>query len=66
MLEFKNIFHTLHMKLGIEDNERNLVLNYGGCLHKYMHDEMEFLEISSLDTVYRYVVKIKKKFKQKK
>ena len=26
MLEFTNCFHTLHMKLGIKDSERNLVL----------------------------------------
>jgi hypothetical protein len=36
------------------------------CLHKYIQDEMEFLDISSLGTTYRYAVKIEQKFKQKK
>ena len=43
-----------------------LVLKYRGCLHKYIEDEMEFLDISSLGTAYRYDVKIEQKFKQKK
>ena len=64
--EFTNIFHTLCTKLGINDFEWHLVLKYHDCLQKYIHDEMEFLDISSLDVTYRYVVKIKQKFKQKK
>jgi hypothetical protein len=64
--EFTNIFHTLRTKLGIKDSEWNLVLKYHGCLHKYIQDEMEFLDISSLGTAYRYTVKIEQKFKQKK
>ena len=42
-----------------------MVLKYHGFIHKYIHDEMEFLDISSLDTAYRYDVKIEQKFKQK-
>jgi hypothetical protein len=64
--EFTNIFHTLRTKLGIKDSERHLVLKYHNCLHKYIQDEMEFLDISSLGTTYRYTVKIEQKFKQKK
>jgi hypothetical protein len=64
--EFTNVFHTLRTKLGIKDSERHLVLKYRGCLHKYIQDEMEFLDISSLGTTYRYTVKIEQKFKQKK
>ena len=49
-----------------EISENILVLKYRGCLHRYIEDEMEFVSISSLITGYRYVVKIEKKFKQKK
>ena len=64
--EFTNIFHTLRTQLGIKDSERHLVLKYRGCLHRYIQEEMEFLDISSLGTAYRYAVKIEQKFKQKK
>ena len=64
--EFTNIFHTLPTKLGIKDTEWHLVLTYHDYLQKYIQDEMEFLDISSLSTTYRYVVKIEKKFKQGK
>jgi hypothetical protein len=62
--EFTNTFHTLHPKLSIKDSERHLVLNYCGALHRYIQTEMDFLDISSLGYVYRYVVKIKQKFKK--
>lgn len=42
------------------------VLKYHDFLHKYIHEEIEFLDISSLSATYRYVAKIKQKFKQKK
>ena len=63
--DFKNIFHTLHTKLGIKDSKWNLVLKYRGDLHRYIHTEMEFLDISSLGVAYWYAVKIKQKLKQK-
>jgi hypothetical protein len=31
--------------------------------HKYMQNEMDFLDISSLSVAYQYVVKIEQKFK---
>jgi hypothetical protein len=40
-----------------------LVLKYRGDLHRYIQTERDFLYISSLVVSYRYVVKIKKKFK---
>jgi hypothetical protein len=64
--EFTNIFHTLRTKLGIKDSEQHLVLKYRGCLHKYIQEEIQFLNISSLGAAYRYAVKIEQKFKQKK
>ena len=64
--EFTNIFHTLRTQLGIKDSELHLVLKYRGCLHRYIQEEMGFLNISSLSTAYRYAVKIEQKFKQKK
>ena len=61
--KFTNIFHSLHTQLGIKDSELHLVLKYHGFLHKYIQEEMEFLNISSLSTAYQHVVKIKQKFK---
>jgi len=54
------------MKLGIKDFESDLELKNRGCLHRYIQDEMEFIDISSLGMAYRYTVKIDQKFKQKK
>jgi hypothetical protein len=64
VLEFTNTFHTLSTKMGIKDSERHLVLKYHGALHRYIQTEMEFLNISSPGTAYRYVFKIDQKFKQ--
>jgi hypothetical protein len=58
------MFHTLRSKLGIKDSEQHLVLKYRNGLHRYIHIEMDFLDISSLGATYRYVVKIEQKFKQ--
>ena len=66
MHELKNLFHTMHTKLGIKDSEKHLVLKYRRCLHKHIQEEMEFLDITSLGTAYRYAAKIEQKFKQKK
>jgi hypothetical protein len=55
--EYTNIFHSLHTKMGIKEFEKHLVL-------KYIQKDMEFLDISSLISTYRYVVKIEKKFKK--
>jgi len=52
--------------LGIKYSESHLVLKYRGCLHRYIQEEMEFLNISSLSIAYRYAVKIERKFKKKK
>jgi hypothetical protein len=41
------------------------VLKYRGALHRYIQNEMEFLDISSLGAAYRYAVKIEQKLKQK-
>jgi len=62
--DFTNIFHTLRTKLGIKDFEPHLVLKYCGCLHRYIQTEMEFLDIASLGTAYRYAIKIEQKLKQ--
>ena len=42
------------------------MLKYRSFLHIYIQQEMEFLDISSIGTMYRYAAKIKQKFKQKK
>jgi hypothetical protein len=64
--EMTNMFHTLRTKLGIKYSEKHLVLKYHSCLHRYIQEEMEFLDISSLGVAYRYAAKIEQKFKQKK
>jgi hypothetical protein len=64
--KFTNTFCTLRTKLGIKDSKRHLVLKYRGALHRYIEIEMDFLDISLLGASYRYVVKIKKKFKHQK
>ena len=66
MLEFTNVFHTLCMILGIKDFEKHLVLKYHGFIQKYIQDEMESPDISSLGMIYRYTTKIKQNFKQKR
>ena len=60
MHELTNLFHTLRTKLGIKDSERHLVLKYCGYLHKHIQEEMEFLDITSLGTTYRYAAKIQR------
>jgi len=40
-----------------------MVLKYHGCLHKYIQEEMDFLDISSLGEEYQYSSKIELKFK---
>jgi len=52
--------------LGIKDSDLYLVFKYCGFLNRYIQEEMEFLNIYSLGMVYRYAIKIEKKFKQKK
>jgi hypothetical protein len=63
--EFTNIFHTLSIKMGIKDSERQLVLKYHGGLHRHIQAEMDFLDISSLGMAYRYAIKIEQKLKTK-
>jgi hypothetical protein len=66
VLDFTNIFHTLRTKLGIKESKRHLVLKYHGYLHRYIQTKIEFLDIVSLGTTYRYVDKIEHKFKHKR
>jgi hypothetical protein len=64
--DFTNTLHTLCTKMGIKDSKQNLVLKYRGALHRYIQTKMDFLDISSLDSTYQYVVKIEQKFKNQK
>jgi hypothetical protein len=43
-----------------------MVLKYHRCLHRYIQTKIEFLDITSLGTAYRYIFKIEQKFKQKR
>jgi hypothetical protein len=49
--------------MGIKDSEGHLFLKYCGALHRYIQNEMDFLDISSLGAAYRYTIKIEHKFK---
>ena len=60
--EYTNNFHTLCTKRGIKDSKWNLILKYCIDLHRYIRTEMEFLDISSLGSTYRYAIKIEEKF----
>jgi hypothetical protein len=64
--ELMNMFHTLCTKLVIKLSEKTLVFNYCSCLHRYIQEEMEFLDISLLGAAYWYAAKIEQKFKKKK
>jgi hypothetical protein len=64
--ELKNLFHTLCTNFCIKYSEKHLVMKYHIFLHRYIQEEMEFLDISSLGTTYRYAAKSEHKFKQKK
>ena len=63
--EYTKNFHTLCTKLGIKDSKRHLILKCRSGLHQYIQNEMDFLDISSLGSAYRYAIKIKEKFRQK-
>jgi hypothetical protein len=43
-----------------------LVLKYYGALHRYIQTKMDFLDISSLGSTYRYAIKIDHNFKHQK
>ena len=60
---FHKYLPYLAHKLGIKDSKRHLVLKYRGALHRYIQTEMDFLDISSLGSAYRYAIKIEQKFK---
>ena len=64
--EMMNMFHTLRTKLGIKYSEKHLVLKCRSFLHRYIQEEMEFPDISSLGVAYQYAAKIEQNFKQKK
>jgi hypothetical protein len=63
--EFTNIFHNLRTNMGIKYYEWHMALKYHIGFHRYIQAEMDFLDISSLGTAYRYVVKIEQNIKQK-
>jgi hypothetical protein len=44
--------------MGIKYFEQHIMRKYHDGLHRYIQDEMEFLEISSLGMTYRYADKI--------
>jgi len=56
--ELTNLFQTLHIKLGIKYFEKHVVLKYRGSFPKYIQEEMNFLDISSLGATHQYAAKI--------
>jgi hypothetical protein len=63
MPKFTNNFHTLCTKMDIKESKRNLVLKYCNDLYRYIQNEMDFLDISSLGYAHQYDVKIEQKFR---
>ena len=61
MQDYTNTFHVLSTKLGIEDSEKHQVLKYHCGLHRYIQNEMEFLNIETFTTAYKYAPKIELK-----
>lgn len=65
MQDYTNTFHSLSTKLGIDDLENHQILKYQSGIHRYIQTEMEFLNIETLATTYKYARKIEEKSKQK-
>jgi hypothetical protein len=65
VLEYTNTFHALSAKLGIKDSEKHRVLKYKSGLHRYIQTEMDFLNIATLSSAFKYAAKIEEKFKNK-
>ena len=59
--DYTNTFHALSTNLGIEDSEKHQILKYCSGLHRYIQPEMEFLNIETLETIYKYATKIELK-----
>jgi hypothetical protein len=51
------LISTWITKLGIKDFKQHIVMKYRGDLHRYIQNEMDFLNISLLGVAYRYVFK---------
>ena len=62
---YTNIFHALSTKLGIKDSKKHRVMKYKSGLHRYIQTEMDFLNIETLSSAFKYASKIEEKFKQK-
>jgi hypothetical protein len=46
--------------MGIKDSDRHLVLKYRGALHRYIHTEMDFMDISSLGALIDMLLKLRR------
>ena len=66
MQDYTNTFHALSAKLGIEDSKKHRILKYRSGLHRYIQTKMEFLNIETLTTTYKYATKIELKQKGKR
>ena len=55
---YTNTLHTLTSKLGIEYSKKHRILKYHSGLHRYIQNEMELLNIGTLQTTFKYGVKI--------
>ena len=45
-------------RLGVQEEEKLLVLKYIGGLSPYIQQEMEFLVVSTLTDVFHYIIKL--------
>eukprot|EP00253_Pinus_taeda_P029008 PITA_29008 len=57
--EFTNLFILFTQSWVSRIRRQHLILKYRGCLHKYIQEEIQFLNIPSLGAAYQYAVKNK-------
>ena len=52
-------------RLGVQEEEKLLILNYVNSLSLYIQQEMEFMTVSRLADAFHYTINIKAKHKGK-
>ena len=58
-------FYRIMARLGVQEEEKLLVLKYVSGLSPYIQQEMEFLTVSTLADAFHYARKIEFKQKEK-
>ena len=63
--EYTNIFHAFSAKLGIKDSKKHVVLKYKSGLHRYIQTKMDFLNIETLSSAFKYASKLRRNSNKK-